>query len=255
MPRLPLESIVDPVAAPGERASRLLGIAVPEAPPPSGLIPFYWYFIRQAKALFALLFVLGHGCRDPRRADPDLHRQRHRPADPARTGPPAGRGMAATGRYGRRAAGRAAADDHRAEPRRPAGDQRQRHQPDPLAVAFPRRPPGLGLLPGGFRRPHRHPRHAGRPGAARERGAGRHRRLVHPGLWQHGGDLAGAGGHPACAAGIGLVRSLHPAAALPGATHAGPLEGSVGGAFPADRTHRRQLHQHPDGEAVRPRRG
>ncbi|MBR0679540.1 ABC transporter ATP-binding protein [Roseomonas eburnea] len=59
MPRLPLESIVDPVAAPGTAASRLLGTDVPAAPPPSGLIAFYWYFIRQAKALFVLLFLLG----------------------------------------------------------------------------------------------------------------------------------------------------------------------------------------------------
>ena len=57
--RLPFETIVDPVAAPGTRASRLLGTEVPEAPPPSGLLAFYWYFIRQAKALFALLFLFG----------------------------------------------------------------------------------------------------------------------------------------------------------------------------------------------------
>jgi ATP-binding cassette subfamily B multidrug efflux pump len=57
--RLPFESIIDPVASPGARASRLLGTEVPEAPPPSGLFAFYWYFIRQAKALFALLFLFG----------------------------------------------------------------------------------------------------------------------------------------------------------------------------------------------------
>ncbi len=59
MPRLPFESIVDPVAPPGAPASKLFGTDVPDAPPPSGLLPFYWYFIRQAKALFVLLFVLG----------------------------------------------------------------------------------------------------------------------------------------------------------------------------------------------------
>jgi len=56
---LPFESTVDPVAPPGATASRLFGSAVPSDPPPSGLIPFYWYFIRQAKALFVLLFLLG----------------------------------------------------------------------------------------------------------------------------------------------------------------------------------------------------
>ena len=43
------------------------------------------------------------------------------------------------------------------------------------------------------------------------------------------------------------------AAALVRAAHARPLEGGVGGALDADRPHRRQLHQHPDREAVRPR--
>ena len=55
----PFERIIDPVAAPGEKASRLLGQPVPLAPPPAGLLGFYWYFIRQAKALFGLLFLAG----------------------------------------------------------------------------------------------------------------------------------------------------------------------------------------------------
>ncbi|MXP63445.1 ABC transporter ATP-binding protein [Roseomonas sp. M0104] len=53
------ERIIDPVAAPGMPASRLLGSAVPEAPPPRGLVQFYWYFIRQARALFLMLFAAG----------------------------------------------------------------------------------------------------------------------------------------------------------------------------------------------------
>ncbi|MBR0649751.1 ABC transporter ATP-binding protein [Roseomonas terrae] len=56
---LPFETIIDPVAPPGRKASRLLGTAVPDAPPPGNLVAFYWYFIRQAKALFLLLFLLG----------------------------------------------------------------------------------------------------------------------------------------------------------------------------------------------------
>jgi ATP-binding cassette subfamily B multidrug efflux pump len=55
---LPLERFVDPVAAPGDRASRVLGTRVPEAPPPRGLTGFYWYFIRQSKLLFAALFLV-----------------------------------------------------------------------------------------------------------------------------------------------------------------------------------------------------
>jgi ATP-binding cassette subfamily B multidrug efflux pump len=55
----PFETIIDPVAPPGVPASRLLGSPVPLAPPPRSLLGFYWYFIRQAKALFGLLFLAG----------------------------------------------------------------------------------------------------------------------------------------------------------------------------------------------------
>ena len=44
-------------------------------------------------------------------------------------------------------------------------------------------------------------------------------------------------------------------AALDRAAHARPLEDDVGSALDAHRAHRRQLHQHPDGEAVRARQG
>ncbi|MBE9605827.1 ABC transporter ATP-binding protein [Acetobacteraceae bacterium H6797] len=53
------ENLVDPVAAPGEKASRFLGRAVPDSPPPKGLLAFYWYFISQARLLFFLLFLAG----------------------------------------------------------------------------------------------------------------------------------------------------------------------------------------------------
>lgn len=59
MARLPLESLVDPVAPPGQPASRALGVPVPHQPPPSNLFGFYWYFIRQARLLFGLLFLTG----------------------------------------------------------------------------------------------------------------------------------------------------------------------------------------------------
>lgn len=55
----PFERFIDPVAPPGASASRWLGTPVPEAPPPRGLLGFYWYFIRQARLLFALLFGAG----------------------------------------------------------------------------------------------------------------------------------------------------------------------------------------------------
>jgi ATP-binding cassette subfamily B multidrug efflux pump len=53
------ERVIDPVAPPGASAARLLGVEVPEAPPPHGLLGFYWHFARQARALFAALFAAG----------------------------------------------------------------------------------------------------------------------------------------------------------------------------------------------------
>jgi ATP-binding cassette subfamily B multidrug efflux pump len=50
---------MDPVAPPGAPAARLLGVPVPEAAPPASLLGFYWHFARQARALFAALFVAG----------------------------------------------------------------------------------------------------------------------------------------------------------------------------------------------------
>jgi ATP-binding cassette subfamily B multidrug efflux pump len=59
MPRLPLESLIDPVTPPGQNASAAFGVPVPLQPPPANLLGFYWYFIRQARLLFVLLFIAG----------------------------------------------------------------------------------------------------------------------------------------------------------------------------------------------------
>ncbi len=59
MPFRLFERLVDPVAPPGEPASRLLGAPVPADPPPRSLLGFYWHFVRQARGLFAALFVAG----------------------------------------------------------------------------------------------------------------------------------------------------------------------------------------------------
>jgi ATP-binding cassette subfamily B multidrug efflux pump len=59
MASFPFENLVNPVASPGQAASRVLGVPVPEDVPPADLAGFYWYFIRQARLLFVLLFVAG----------------------------------------------------------------------------------------------------------------------------------------------------------------------------------------------------
>ena len=55
------------------------------------------------------------------------------------------------------------------------------------------------------------------------------------------------------AAGRAVVPRLPRDAARARAAHARPFQGGLGRALDAHRAHRRQLHQHPDGEAVRPR--
>ena len=59
MPFRFFESLINPVAPPGAKASRFLGSPVPEAPPPRDLLGFYWHFIRQAGPLFPALVVAG----------------------------------------------------------------------------------------------------------------------------------------------------------------------------------------------------
>ncbi len=53
------ETFVDPITPPGARAARLFGTPVPAAPPPRGLLGFYWHFARQARGLFGGLFLAG----------------------------------------------------------------------------------------------------------------------------------------------------------------------------------------------------
>ncbi|WP_376095947.1 ABC transporter ATP-binding protein [Roseomonas sp. CCTCC AB2023176] len=59
MPFRFFERMVDPVAPPGTAATGVLGVPVPEQEPPKSLLPFYWHFVRQARAPFAALFAAG----------------------------------------------------------------------------------------------------------------------------------------------------------------------------------------------------
>ncbi|MCR0983626.1 ABC transporter ATP-binding protein [Roseomonas populi] len=59
MPFRAFESFLDPVAPPGAKAARIGGVPVPEGPPPTALLGFYWHFARQARVLVAALFATG----------------------------------------------------------------------------------------------------------------------------------------------------------------------------------------------------
>ena len=39
--------------------SRIRPTALPEAPPPGGLLAFYWHFVRQTRGLYAAMFATG----------------------------------------------------------------------------------------------------------------------------------------------------------------------------------------------------
>ena len=191
---------LDPVAPPGRPAARLLGAPVPEAPPPHTLLGFYWHFIGQARGLFAALFFAGLLVALVDAAIPTMIGRLVALLDDPCAGPALGRGLAAACSAWRRSCcfGRPLAlllQNLITQ----QGINANVTSHDPLAEPLARRPPGPALLPGGFRRPHRQPGDAGRAGAARERGAGGQRRLVHPGLRHGGAAAAGAtpiGGWP-----------------------------------------------------------
>ena len=152
-------------------------------------------------------------------------------------------------------AARAAALLHGAAPDHESGDRRQRGEPHPLAEPLACGAAVLDVLPERFRRPHRQPRDADRPGDARKPRRAAHRRVVHHRLRHQRAGAAGVGRPVARAAGDAVVLRLYRDADGVRAAHARPLQGRVGGALGAHRPHRRQLHQHPHREAVRPREG
>ena len=222
----------------------------------SGLWAFYWHFIRQVRWLVVALFVFG-GLIAMLDATIPVFIGRvvglvstHAPADAA------ARHLAAASGHGRRAAAAAAAGlllgARRADqPDRQSGPL----QPDPLAEPLARRAPELDVLPERFRRPHRQPR-ACRPA----RRCARASCMAFDAVWYilvYGSSA------------LVLLASADWRLALPillwFVGYAGMLRyfvprlrersrARVGDALDADRARRRQLHQHPDGQAVRPRR-
>ena len=223
------------------------------AEPPAGLIAFYWHFARQAKAAVRRAVRRRLHRRRARHDGADLPRPRRHARHRCRPEDAVRRLRPHAARHGAGAAGAAPARDHDAEPARQPGDRRQRVEPHPLAEPLACGAAILGVLPERLRRPHRQPRDADRTCDPRDRRRADHRRLVHPGL-RHQRRAAARHREPvARASGHAVVRRLSRAAAPVRAAHARPLEGDVGIALAAHRPHRRQLHQHPDREAVRPR--
>ena len=137
----------------------------------------------------------------------------------------------------------------------PHGADPGRDLPDPLAEPLARGAAELAVLPERFRRAHREPRDADRARAARQRDGEHPRGLVHRRLRRHRLTLDGDRGLAARAADARLVRRLRRAALVFRAAHARSRARELGGALARHGARGRQLHQHPDGEAVRPARG
>ena len=226
--------------------------AAPENPePPANLIPFLWHFARQAKWLFAALFVV------------ELMSALSDSAVPWFMGrivtivtktPPARLfaedwpwlvGIAAFVVIVRPAITLTALPDLQ------PGHRGAVHRPYSLAVALARGAPELGVLSERFRRPHFQSRHADRAVGAFDADSHDHDRLVHHRVWRVRDRTDGGGGSLARAADRAVVFRLRGAARLFRAAHARALEGVVHRALDADGAHRRQLHQHSHGQALR----
>ena len=171
--------------------------------------------------------------------------------DPAR--PLVRRALALARRYRGVCRHRAAGGDADALPDIQPGHCGAVHRPDPLAVALARGAPELGVLSERFRRPHFQPRHADRPVGALDADRDHHHGLVHFGIRRLGDRAGGRRGPLARVAAGAVVLRLRGAARLFRAAHARAFEGFFDRALDADGAHRRQLHQHPHRQAVRPR--
>ena len=155
---------------------------------------------------------------------------------------------------GVRGGDRAAAGLDRARVDQEPADRRAGDHARALAHAPLRAAPEPRVLPERLRRPCRQQGDAGGARAAGIGGAGDRRHLVR--RRAVGGRRGGfRGGRPAPAgAAAGVARRLHRRVVLLRAAHQGALDGGGRGALHAGRAHRRQLHQYPDRQAVRPRR-
>ena len=227
----------------------------PPARPPETLLAFYIHFIKPVWPAFAVLLVAGFAGLADRGGAAGLRRQpgRHDEGGPVAAAFLTDHGgmllwMAFV------AAGRPAGGLDRARPDQEPDHRRAGDHPRALADAPLRAAPEPRLLPERLRRPRRQQGDAGGTGAARVGRAGDRRHLVcGRAVGRRGRHLRRRRLAPADPA-DGLARRLHRRALLLRAAHQGALDGGGRGALDAGRAHRRQLHQHPHRQAVRPRR-
>ena len=149
---------------------------------------------------------------------------------------------------------RAADPVHRPRHHQAPGDRRPIHHTDPLAVARLCAAAEPRLLPERFCRPRRQQGHAGRARIARKRRPGDRRALVCRDLLAVGHGPIRPGRHSAAHPAGCLVRRLCRRDGLLHPAVEGPRRRDLGSPLDAHRADRRQLHQHDDGQAVRPHR-
>ena len=202
--------------------------AAPENPePPGGLIAFLWHFARQAKWLFAALFVIelfvalsdsavpwfmGRVVTMVTKTPPDQF---------LATSWPWLLGMAVVVLIVRPTVTLDALPHHQ------PGDRGAVHRPDPLAIALARGAAELGVLSERFRRPHFQSRDADRAVGALDLDRDHHHGLVHSGLWLFRHRADGFRRSLARRADPAVVFRLCGAAGLFRAAHARALQGVV----------------------------
>ncbi len=151
-------------------------------------------------------------------------------------------------------AGPAAGAFRRGRPLQAADDHGAGEHPRALARTSLRAAPEPRLFPERLRRAHRNTRDPGGPGGARRCGQPlRYFRLGQRAL-DRGVPAVPCRGLAARHPPHRLARGLRRGAVLLRAAHRAAVARHVGRPLDADRPHRRQLHQHRHGEAVRPRR-
>ena len=168
--------------------------ATPEHPePPPGLLAFLWHFARQAKWLFAALFVVELLVALSDSAVPWFMGRVVTMVTKDAARPLSRRGLAVASRHGRRRADRPPGRDARALSHQQPGAGGAVHRTGALAVALARGAAELGVLPERFRRPHFQSRDADRALGALDADRDHHHGLVHYRLrrFRHRADRLG----------------------------------------------------------------